>query len=74
MQEEIKKIVINTGWEEMPSKVDYMMSFHKGNIIRLNIYSSGTVTFQNMMKKYDKGETYRNCDLKKLHELLDEWG
>jgi hypothetical protein len=57
----MKEIAITYGWKDMgPQRMSSMMSFTKDNY-RMNIYTTtGTITVQDMNKKFDKGETFKN--------------
>jgi len=70
----MKELALKYGWEPIATPNDNMISFHKYNLIRLNIYqTTGTVTFQNMTQKYDRGETYRNVDIAQFERLLKSY-
>jgi len=55
----MKEIILKNGWQDLgEQKLKVMQSFKKGKW-RLNYYTTtGKITFQNTLLKYDKGNTY----------------
>ena len=68
-----QELLESFGWESVPSKVKYMVSFKNENGQRLNLYTTtGTVTIQSDAE-YDSGKTYKNVDTtEKLEKIVNE--
>lgn len=72
-KQEIREVVTkNKEWIEIEGTADHMMSFtNSKKRLRCNVYlTTGTVTFQSLDKKYDKGETYRGVLIDELRIMF----
>lgn len=70
----IDKIAKERGWVNLgENKMKSMLSYYKGTI-RMNYYTTtGSLTFQNTMKVYDKGKSFGAITTDELLiKILDE--
>ena len=71
MKELVTKIALELGWEDLgPQKSGHLTSFVR-NGIRANFYEgTGTLTLQDMSKKYDSGISYKKVVEEDIRNIL----
>jgi len=67
--EQIYSLARKYGYNDIVSKSPHMKSFSNG-FLRMNIYNTGTVTVQDMQKKYDGGFSVK-C--KSVQDFIDNF-
>ncbi|MES2224170.1 MAG: hypothetical protein V4469_04535 [Patescibacteria group bacterium] len=69
-KEEIKKNAEQNGWVDLgPQKMGGLMSFTRKNL-RMNVFSTtGTVVFQNTLRRYDPGSSYKDVTIEEFEKL-----